>query len=377
MTVNDQKDKVQKEALNAWRDKGCKGTCELATGAGKTRIGVIAASHFAKAADYNYKVLIVTPTSAIQDEWRNEFIKWKKEKTLHECVNIQCINTARKYEDEHYDLLIVDEVHRYLRGPVNSKLFENNTFDKILGLSGTIELNLLDQLNRYAPICYSLNLYDAVEMGLVSNFTVYNIPVELTKPERTQYNKYTRAIEWLWNTRSMHSWKNISARKELLYNAKAKIKLVQKLVNMFNKNDYGIIFSMSKNYANTVAKKLGDRCIVQHSGITKKNRALGLKKFGDGRTKKRIISTAIVLDEGVNLPRIQYGILTASSSKGRQQLQRAGRLCRLGEDGKHAIIIRIYCKDTKEEDWLETSQSKLEVVHVDNIQELKKLINNK
>ena len=66
--VFSRKDKVQKEALNAWRDNNYIGTIEAATGVGKTRIGVIAASKFAKEVFYDYKVLIISPTEIIRDD---------------------------------------------------------------------------------------------------------------------------------------------------------------------------------------------------------------------------------------------------------------------------------------------------------------------
>lgn len=36
MNSIEKKDKVQKEALQAWIDSGMKGTCEMTTGSGKT-----------------------------------------------------------------------------------------------------------------------------------------------------------------------------------------------------------------------------------------------------------------------------------------------------------------------------------------------------
>ena len=270
MSINQAKDKIQREVLNAWHKNNYKGTAELATGTGKTRIGVLAASYLAKKANYNYKILIVTPTTVIQQEWENEFKLWKESKVFESCVQVECINTARNFKTTDFDLLIADEIHRYLGGQINLKLFKNNKFPKILGLSGTIEDNLLQELNKIAPIHYSLNLDSAVEIGLVSEFTVYNIPVELNINERKEYIKLSKIIEYSWQAYSIHSWKNISDRKNILYNAKSKIKLLEKLIKVFDNNSYGIIFSMTKDYANIVKNKLGDKCIVQHSGISKK-----------------------------------------------------------------------------------------------------------
>lgn len=376
MNINQAKDKVQKEVLRAWWNNQCIGTAECTTGFGKSRLGVIASSYFAKESNYKCNILIIVPTTTLQNEWALEFKKWKETKVFTECVTVECINTARKRKNETFDLIIADEVHNYIQGSVNSKVFKNNTFKRILGLSATIEDNLIPELDKIAPICYTLDLYQAAALGLVSDFTIYNIPIELTKAERLEYDKLTQKITYAWEKHHNHSWSNISLRKNILYHAEGKMKLLKKIIKLFPKDSHGIVFSMTKDYANTVKKALGDTCLTHHSGISKKTRIEYLKKFADGRTKIKLLSSAKTLDEGVNLPRLEYGILMASSSKAKQQRQRIGRCIRVGENGKHAIIIRIYCKDTKEEEWVKSSQSKLDVVEVATLDKLKKLINS-
>ena len=371
---NKLKGEIQKDVLNAWWKKGGKGTAECATGFGKCRVGVLASSHIARTI-FSANILIVVPTTAISDEWTKEFYKWKESKTFNNNVKIECINTARKFKNEHYDLVICDEIHNYINGEKNLEFFKNNTWDKILGLSATIEISLLDSLNKIAPICYTLNLYQAVELGLISDFTVYNIPVKLSTAERKMYDELSSKIAFSWERYGKHSWKNISLRKNILYTAKAKMRLLEKIIDIFDTSTYGIVFSMTKDYSNSVKKTLGEKCLVHHSGITKKKRIETLKKFSDNRTKSKILSSAKTLDEGVSLPRLEYGVIMASSSKFKQMMQRAGRVLRMDVEGKHAIIIRLYCQDTKENDWLDSSQSNLKVINVKNITELKKLIN--
>lgn len=368
------KDKIQKELLNTWYKKGCKGTAECATGFGKSRCGVLAAAYFAKQYEYECKILIIVPNNTLKDEWRKEFSKWKEKKVFDECVEVECINTARKFKDQSYHLVIIDEIHNYIKGEVNSRFFKNNDFARILGLSATIEDSLKEYLNPIAPICYSLSLYEAVELGLVTDFTIYNLPIELTAKERKEYNELSKLIENIYRAYHQHSWKHISARKEILYNAKAKMPMIKKIVNMFGKKSYGVVFSMTKSYADEVVKVLGDSSLPHHSGITKKKRIEYLKRFADGRTKVKQLSSAKTLDEGVNLPRLSYSIMASNSSKVKQQNQRVGRCIRLGEDGKHAVIIRLYCKDTQEEKWVHSSQSKVNAIEVKDLDHLKKLL---
>ena len=373
MTINQAKDLVQKEVLRAWWNVACRGTIEAATGFGKSRVGVLASTYFSKAVE-NCKILIIVPTETLKNEWEQEFKRWGESKVFKKNVQVECIHTARKFKGNEYDLVICDEIHNYVNGAVNKKFFRNNKYHRILGLSATIEDNLLEHLNKVAPICYTLDLYQAVELGLVSDFTVYNIAVELTLPERKQYNALSKKIAWTWENHSQQAWGSITARTKILYTAKGKTRILKKLVKLLGENNYGVVFSMTKDQANLIKTKLGDKCLPHHSGVTKKRRIEYLKNFADGRTKTRILSSAKTLDEGVNLPRLKYGILMASSSKVKQQNQRVGRCIRVDADGKHAIIVRVYCKDTQEEKWLESSQVKIKAVET-TLEQLQILLN--
>ena len=369
MSVQKNKDKVQREALNAWVLAGCEGTIEAATAFGKTRVGVLAISHYAKKADYKFKALIVTPTTAIQEEWRKEFKKWGESRVLQECVEVYCINTAREFVGCCYNIAVFDEIHNYINGEVNYKVFKNNVFDKILGLSASIDNSIMSSLNEVAPICYALTVYDALELELISEFTVYNLPIALTEEENMQYKSLSNAITYTWERFGRQAWKKIGERKDILYKAANKLGVVEEISKYFNSN-YGIVFSQTKNYADLVQDTIGETCVSHHSGITAKNRLLNLKKFADGRTKVKRISSAKTLDEGVTLPRLEFAVIASGSSKPKQMIQRVGRCLRLDVEGKHANIIRLYVKDTVEENWISNAQKGFKVVNINSINEI-------
>lgn len=369
MSVNLQKDRIQREALNCWVKAGCKGTIELATGAGKTRIGVLAISHFAKQADYEYKALIVTPTTAIQEEWRKEFKTWGEGRVLTECVEIYCINTARTFEQETFDILVADEIHNYPVGEINARLFANNNFKFVLGLSASIDDEVLEVLKKIAPVCYTLNVYDALELGLISDFTIYNISVRLTPEEEKEYNRLTKAIDYYYATYRRQAWANINLRKTLLYNASEKMEIIRQISKKYN-DKYGIVFSQTKGYANDVKELLGDICLPHHSGLNAKKRIANLKRFADGRTKVKRISSARTLDEGVTLPRLEFAVISSGSSKPKQQIQRVGRVCRLGPENKHAIVIRLCVEGTVEENWLVSAQKGFKIININSVNDI-------
>lgn len=367
--MKETKDKIQREALNAWVTKGCKGTIEAATAFGKSRCGVLAISHYAKKADYNFRALIVTPTSAIQEEWKKEFKKWGESRVLVECVEVYCINTAREFEQQGYDIGVFDEMHNYINGEINQRVFKNNKFDKILGLSASIDNKLLYLLNDIAPICYALSVYDALELKLISEFTIYNMPIELTDFERLEYDKLTSSINYTREQYGTHSWGNIGKRKTLVYAANAKRNVILGISQYF-KDKYGIVFSQTKDYADSVNELLEGSCVPHHSGLGKKTRLSNLRRFADGRTKVKRISSAKTLDEGVTLPRLEFAVIAAGSSKPKQMIQRVGRTLRMDVEGKHAIVIRLYARNTVEENWLNSSQAGFKVVNINNLNEI-------
>jgi len=184
--LNVAKDKLQRNILNLWWKNNCIGTAEAATAFGKCRLGVLAIAHLNKTID-NFNALIITPTTEIKKEWEREFIKWGEANVFYKCVDVQCINTARKYKKRRYELVIADEIHNYLLGEKNTQFFKNNKYCRILGLSATIDNSLLDTINKIAPIFYTLSLQDAVDLGMVSKFTIYNIPVKLNAKEKKYY----------------------------------------------------------------------------------------------------------------------------------------------------------------------------------------------
>jgi len=369
MSVLENKDRIQRNALNSWVKDGCRGTIEAATAFGKTRVGILAIAHYAKKADYNFNALIVTPTTAIQEEWRKEFKKWGETRVLNECVDIYCINTAREFIGERYDIGVFDEIHNYINGEVNFKVFQHNDFIKILGLSASIDNSIMGSLSRLAPICYALTVYDALELGLISEFTVYNLPVPLTESEESAYKALSNAISYTWERFGRQAWKKIGERKDILYKATNKLGVIQEISDYF-KSNYGIVFSQTKDYADMVKNNIGDTCVSHHSGITTKNRLLNLKRFADGRTKVKRISSAKTLDEGVTLPRLEFAVIASGTSKPKQMIQRVGRCLRLDVEGKHAIIIRLYAKDTVEETWLSKAQKEFKIVNINSIDEI-------
>ena len=412
--VNEIKDKVQKEGLNAWELHGYIGTLEMATGVGKSRCGVLAAKRKVKEKP-DAKILIITPSESIRDTaWKEEFNKWKANSVFNNNVVIECIQTAWKRQGDYFDLVICDEIHNYVIKDSKKeysyyKFFENNTYDWILGLSATIDVDQRVNLSKVAQVVYKVSTTKALSLGLISPFTIYTVPVELTDLEKAAYDKADKIVNKLlplfnWNMDKMFACmkaeyferyckinaldydaphiKNapfvcnnaIQKRKNILYEASEKEKAILNVAKFIEGN--GIIFSQTTDFVDSVTEKLGDICVRFHSKIRAKEKKEALKKLQDRRTKVKIIATARALNEGANIKDVKFAIIASGTSKIRDVIQRVGRAVRLDKD-KSAIIIRLYVKNSQEEKWMNNSMKELNSVDLNSLEDLVTILEKK
>lgn len=72
-----------------------------------------------------------------------------------------------------------------------------------------------------------------------------------------------------------------------------------------------------------------------------------LTAFRDGH--KSVITAPRVLDEGVDVPDADLGIVLSASSSRRQMIQRMGRVLRVKANGGHARLVVLYAEGTMED----------------------------
>ena len=108
------KEKVQTESLAAWFQNLGQGCIEIATGGGKTKIGLMAIKQLrdyflATSMSVPY-VCIVVPTEEMRDiDWIDEANKWG---INLDHVDLVCFASLSKVNLSKYDLVIYDECHR-------------------------------------------------------------------------------------------------------------------------------------------------------------------------------------------------------------------------------------------------------------------------
>jgi len=380
----------QIEIVQKFADNKGRGTLLAATGFGKTYTAIMVILRLLKSRP-KAKVLVVVPTINLKNQWNKELTKHRVVKNCEVIV----INTAYKNKYE-CDLLICDELHAY-GAEQFIKVFNTVKYEFIFGLTATIERTdgMHEVLLEYAPVIDEVPIEECHTNGWVSDYLVYNLAVPMLSNEEAEYKKannqfryaasqigfggsqsFNNARRYLNDKdadphkRAMAAiyYSSMRKRGDICKNSQAKIPVIKELLNRFNDRK-ALLFSASTKFADDVQEELGDICLSFHSKRTKKEQALILKKFKDGRTKQRVISSVKALNAGFDVPDCSLGIVAAGSSKKLDNIQRTGRIIRY-VPGKTAIIINLYAPDTQEVSWLNKRQEGQDVNWVNNIEEI-------
>ena len=146
----------------------------------------------------------------------------------------------------------------------------------------------------------------------------------------------------------------IQKRKQLLGLAESKVAAVARIVLMEAQSpDFkAIIFSEFIENAEHVRLQLeivGFNAGIYHSGITRQQRVEVIDAF---RTDKiNVLISCKALEEGLNVPNANLGIIVGGSGVKRQIIQRLGRILR-HLPGKTARLYQVYVAGTQDEKWM-------------------------
>ncbi len=368
--------KWQKEAIEAWK-KTEKGTWHVCTGAGKTAGAVEIIK------EIRGNVLVMVHQENLLKQWREVIeseipeqvgVYYGKLKEPRR-ITIALINSIRAKTIKDCELLIADEIHHYTSA-VNSKFFLFNNFKKVLGLSATpqVEDPVEDYILKLAPVVYTYSKEQAVKDGILCDYTMINIPVQLNHAEKISYNIYDRMVKEgmmsfnydikaifkhgnAGNGEALGVIKAIANRKEIIFRTEAKLKETVEIIKRHPDNKI-IIFDervavLQRLESHLCAERIPNRSY--HSGLSKKIKEMGMSDFKSG--KVNIMLTAKCFDEGIDIPQVDMGIIVNGNSTQRQFIQRLGRILRLGENNKKPVVYQIFAENTVDEKWVKKRSS--------------------
>jgi superfamily II DNA or RNA helicase len=361
----------QQEAIENWCLEK-RGSIVLPTGAGKTIIGLKIIEIV------NSPTLIIVPTLDLIKQWT---------KILSQNFDIEIGNigggteniqpiTVSTYDSAYikaqsignkFMLMVFDEVH-HLPAPSYRLIAETFVAPFRLGLTATIERE--DHLEEDFPYLVGKSRFQitAKELAESNYLAKYTIERKQTFMSAEEYRKYKenmaiyhaglKKIGLKMNSHNafkrliMISSKNIMARRALMgrnkaidiaLNSKSKMNEIRKIL-VENKDIKTIIFTQHNKLVYEISNVFLIPFITHKS--SKEEREDVLTGFKDGRYKA--IVTSKVLDEGIDVPDAQLGILVSGTGSSREFIQRLGRLLRPKNDNKQALLIEIVSSGTSE-----------------------------
>jgi superfamily II DNA or RNA helicase len=376
----------QQRALDNWLRAGLRGCVVLPTGSGKTIVGIKAIE---KA---NASSLVVVPTLDLMDQWTINLSKYFPNVRIGNLgggsddiqpITISTYDSAyirASFLGNKFSLVIFDEVH-HLAAIGYRTIAEQMVAPFRLGLTATIERE--DELHKDLPRLVGEVVFQASpdELAREKHLAPYEIErrlVEMLPDELEEYRRnmsiYQQCMKKLSFQRYpiplekliMMSGRNKTAREALLarnkamniaLNSRAKIEELREILAE-NKGAKTIIFTQH----NSLVHEISDRFFIPfitHKTI-KDERQDVLKGFKEGRYMA--IVTSKVLDEGVDIPDAELGVILSGTGSAREFIQRLGRLLRPKPDknrsssttsndygnSKKARLIEIISSETKE-----------------------------
>ena len=315
------------------------------------------------------RVLIVVPTVALMDQWRValrdelmiddddiDLVGGGMRRTRDSTITLGVLDSMRAIASELTGtgkwFLIVDECHR-VGSAANRKILDGS-YVATLGLSATPERQYDDFFEtvvspKLGSIVYRYGYEDASGDGVISEVELWNLRVAPNETEQKQLAADNRAIHMeseqlreigldtskrlrnLLLRRSRHS-QRVTSRLP------AAIALVDRL-----RGHRGLVFHESIQSANEITAELtrrGHRVRAYHSQLGAPTRYLNLLLYIRGQID--VLVTCRALDEGIDVPESEYGIISASTTSVRQRIQRLGRVLRPHPDKRTATVVTIY-----------------------------------
>jgi len=317
---------------------------------------------------------------------------------------IYVVNSARTtlaqhiLDDYHQGsslLLIADECHHYC-SPENSRIFKFMAQISIqdqarhyyaLGLSATPETAAFNEtlLPALGPEIYKYSFVEALNAHIISSFAIFNIKLSFTTNEKHQYLDLSEQLTSVQETLMIYcpflkgltrlqyfatleqlaqssEDDNIAAlarsllmlatkRKDLVYKAKSRISCVSNLLTQLPHNSKVLIFCERIVVADTIYDELQSLFPGQvgryHSEMDEWSRKEILRNYHDAQI--RILVSCRALDEGLNVPSTDIGIIASSTSSNRQRIQRLGRILRQSDMKRTAKLYYLYIGSSNEE----------------------------
>jgi superfamily II DNA or RNA helicase len=361
----------QTEGLETWWKQGARGVVVLPTGTGKTFLAILAIHRAAR------PTLVITPTIDLLNQWYDELLAaFGPPVGLlgggyydMQALTVTTYDSAYIHLERwgnRFGLLVFDECH-HLPGPTYMAAAVGSLAPFRLGLTATPERAdgqeaLLPEL--IGPVVYRREIKQLAGEFL-AEYRTQQLYVDLSPEEQERYQQARLQYRTFVEERGIsmggpHGWQRFiqetyrsregraaflayREQKRLALAAPAKLQRLEQLLEE-HRGDRVLIFT----YDNATVYQIAHRFLVPaitHQTKTKERRQI-LERFHSGEYP--VVVTSQVLNEGVDVPSANVGIILSGTGSVREHVQRLGRLLRKQAD-KQAILYEIVTRGTAEE----------------------------
>jgi superfamily II DNA or RNA helicase len=381
----------QAAAVRAWEAAGRKGILAIATGGGKTKTSLIAATRLHQEIKRTLLLVVAVPTEPLLNQWHEELKLFatdtrvvmpslaggpKKRASLLNQVLLEhlfaegnhltiVLTTFSLLNESEFQnalslglgnnqdaLLIGDEVHG-----LGAEGFIGDPpefFNYRLGLSATPERYEEEETNKlvdfFGEIVHQFSLTEAQHAGaLVGYYYRITRVADLSAEEILEYrNASVRVGRAFGSDDKVRLRALLAQRRGILETAEGKYDILCDVLSELAEKgpiQDTLIYCSSKQPVQlervcAILEGLGNieyRMLTDSVSLPERDKAL--KDFADGRV--HVLVAKRILDEGVNIPTTRTAILMASSSSKREWVQRRGRVLRRAACKDHALIYDI------------------------------------
>ncbi|MFQ3315377.1 MAG: RNA polymerase primary sigma factor [Candidatus Poriferisodalaceae bacterium] len=386
----------QLQALASWLRCGRRGIIEAVTGAGKTNVAIQAA---ADAHRRGLFVLVVVPSRVLMEQWSASL-----KRALPDCVigrlgdsfsdradDCDVLVTTRHSASakkplppgDRDGLIIADECHGFGGATLRKSLIHE--YQERLGLTATLERSD-DAVEKtlvpyFGGVCYRYDFGQAIADGVCAQPRVAFVAVPLASEERTEYDlteaslvaarqilrdipdmpqdpfsAFLAAVSYLSehdagpNGKAAKTYlEAFSKRREIVATSRSKYEVLSKFAPIIVDASGTLIFTQTVKAANHAINRLDPLLSIEiiTGDTARSERETILTDLRHG--KLDAVAAPRVLDEGIDVPDANLGIVVNASRTRRQMIQRMGRILRLKQQGVGARFVVLFASDTLED----------------------------
>lgn len=353
----------QAEGLKAWVDAGCTGIVELPTGAGKTILAVMAIARVGR------PTLIVVPTIDLMLQWQTVLGKWfdqpigllgggNKDRQQLTVTTYDSAAFQTEFHGNQFGLLVCDECH-HLPAPAYQFIASGSLAPFRLGLTATLDRTDGGEATAKSllgPVRYRAAI-DELEGKYLAPYDIRTVHVELTEDEQARYEECRgRYIDFLrgsgvdlskpdgWGQFIIRCHRSDEGReafacyreqRRIALTSSGKLEALWQILRRHH-NDRILVFTEDNETVYRLSTLLLLPAITHQTRGTERKALLAA--FASGELP--VLVTARVLNEGVDVPDANVGVILSGSGSVREHVQRLGRILRKRPD-KRAVLYEV------------------------------------